>query len=82
MISVSTYLENILDVDIDRSRKISHDIFITLDTIPNTTSKQFRTHTWGYAGLPPSWLYTAYTAVVPLVLGFLNPQHLEPAEST
>ena len=69
MISVSTYLENILDVDIDRSRKISHDIFITLDTIPNTTSKQFRTHTWGYVSLSPSWLYTAYTAaVVPIVL--------------
>ena len=81
MISVSTYLENILDVDIDRSRKISHDIFITLDTIPNTTSKQFRTHTWGYASLPPSSLYTAYTAVVPIFLGFLNAQHPQLAES-
>ena len=39
--------------------KISHDISRILDTIPNTTSKQFRTHTWGYASLPPSWLYTA-----------------------
>ena len=63
--------------------KISHDISRILDTIPNTTrSKQFRTHTWGYANLPPSWLYPAYTAVVPTVLGFLNPQHPEPAEST
>ena len=39
--------------------------------LPNTTtnSKQVRTHTWGYAILPPNWLYTAYTiAVVPIVI--------------
>ena len=49
--------------------KISLDTSRILDTIPNATSKQFRTHTWGYASLPPSWLYTAYTtAVVPAVL--------------
>ena len=62
--------------------KISHDISRILDTIPNTTSKQFRAHTWGYASLPRSWLYTAYATVVSIVLGFLNPQHPEPAEST
>ena len=62
--------------------KISHDVSRILDTIPNTTSKQFRTHTWEYPSLPPSWLYTAYTAVVPIVLRFLNPQHPEPTEST
>ena len=61
--------------------KISHDISRILDTIPNTTSKQFRTHTWGYASLPPSSLYTAYTAVVPIFLGFLNAQHPQLAES-
>ena len=48
-------------------------IINTLDTMPNTTSKQFRTHTWGYASFPPSWLYTAYTAaVVPLALGIFS----------
>ena len=49
---------------------------------PSTTSKKIRTHAWGYASLPPSWLHTAYTAAVPIVLGFLNQQHPEPAEST
>ena len=74
MISASRYPENIIDVDIDRYiPKISHDIFGILDTIPNTTSKQFRTHTRGYANIPPSWLHTAYTAaVVPIVLGIFS----------
>ena len=63
--------------------KISHDISRILDMIPSTSSKQFQTHTWRYASLPPSWLYTAHTtAVVPIVVGFHNPQHPEPAEST
>ena len=62
--------------------KISHDISIILYTIPATTSKKIRTHIWGYASLPPSWLYTAYT-VPPIVRPrFSNPQHPEPAEST
>ena len=85
MISVSRYPENILDDHNDILRsipKISHDISRILDTILNTTSEQFRNHKWGNASLGPGWLYTPYTAVVPIVLGFLNPQHPEPAEST
>ena len=40
--------------------RISHDISRILRTTPNTSSKQFRTHIWGYASLHPSWLFTAY----------------------
>ena len=53
---------------------ISHDISIILDTIPNTTSTEIRTHIWGYASLP---LYTAYTVVPIVVLGF--PTHSIPS---
>ena len=44
--------------------KISHNISrIILGTIPDTTSKKFRTHTiWEYASLPPCWLFAAYTS--------------------
>ena len=63
-----------------RSISKSHDISRILDTIPNTTNKQFRTHTRRYPNLPPSWLYTA-NILLYLVLRFLNPQHPEQAES-
>ena len=66
IISISFNISHDIGIEISRKYyrcwyryipKISHDIFRILDTIPNTTSKQCRTHTWGYASLPPSWLY-------------------------
>ena len=60
MISVSRYPEHILDNDIDIYPEVSHDIWRILDTIPNSARKQFRTHKWGYASIPPSRLYRAY----------------------
>ena len=66
---------SIVSISFDMSRDISR----IRDTLPNTTSKQFCTHTWGYASIPPSWLYTAYTAaVVPIVLGIF-PTHSIPS---
>ena len=82
IISISFDMSHDIGIEISRkySRRwyrciptISHDIVKVLDTIPNTTSKQFRMHTWGHASLPPSWLCTAYTAaVVPRVVGFFS----------
>ena len=83
MISVSRYPENILDVDIDISRNIAGYFDNSrYDTKHYYKKQTIRTHTWGYASIPPSWLYTTYTAIVPVALRFLNPQHAEPAEST
>ena len=62
--------------------KISNDISRSLDTIPNTTSKLVRTHTWGYASLPQLFTVQRMLLLYLYTLGFLNPQHPEPAEST
>ena len=62
--------------------KISNDISRSLDTIPNTTSKLVRTHTWGYASLPQLFTVQRILLLYLYTLGFVNPQHPEPAEST
>ena len=70
IVSISCYISHDIGIEISRTYsrywyryipKISHDISRILGTIPNTTSKKFRTHTRGYASLPPNWLFTAYT---------------------